>query len=221
MKDQSQTAPRFIPNDLIGQIENKQKIHAQGETKYDDLIISSISFAYEFVQNLRQSQSELKRFLTHPFWEGKNHEKADKQLPRLAMRFIVGAETTGGRLYEKARSYARVVEYYLSQDLSPANMQADLRETSLEEIYEKIKSGKPGAGNTSEQAPPRPGRRLTSTDGDQKITEQSDDTSNTDDSLDDIEDSDRDADPFSDNVSGADTTDKNADSSSYLFGTQH
>ena len=155
MKDQTLITPKLIRNDLISQLENRQAVHKQAEEKYGDTVCRSISFAYNFVHAVRQDNSELNRFLEHDFWADKKLTKDAKHLPRQVMRFILGAESTSGALYEKARNYAQVVEYYLSLRLSPANMEADLSKTTLEEIYKKIKQNKQSATSSTLQAPPR------------------------------------------------------------------
>lgn len=166
MTNQTRAASQAIRNDLIGQVERRQAIHTQSQQKYADVVYSSICFAFDFVNVLQHSQPDLERFLKHDFWSGKKHLTVEKQLPRLVLRFIVGANTAKGALYEKARAYAQVVEYYLSLEFSTADMQEDLKTITLEGAYERIKQRKQVSSSSNTQVPPRRGRYVAHPDDD-------------------------------------------------------
>ena len=82
-------------------------------------LYQSIAFLVLFVATLAKTPAHEHAFRTHKFWNGSQRVINSKRLPLLAVRFVLGAKSAEGALYEQARSYAKVVEFFRENQADP------------------------------------------------------------------------------------------------------
>ena len=125
---------RSVEDTPIDAIRECRSLYRKAERTHNQRLYETLAVAAAFVIKLRNSPENRAAFLKLEFFDDLRGTPSDDDLPRLVLRYLLGAAKPKGALYEQARSHAQVVQHFLDQDIPPQELLGRLSEASVHSI---------------------------------------------------------------------------------------
>ncbi len=122
-------------------LEDCRESYARSAGAHTEKLYESIGFMTAFVHHLNSDERSLSEFRDHRFWASNARATSSKHLSIMAVRFLLGAGEAKGALYEQARSYAKLVEFFLSEKTEPSAIPEVLRRKTIYGLLDQLAKG--------------------------------------------------------------------------------
>ena len=122
-------------------LEDCKESYARSAGAHTKKLYESIGFMTAFVRHLNSDERSMKEFREHRFWASNTRATSSKHLSIMAVRFLLGAGEAKGALYEQARSYAKLVEFFLSEKTEPSAIPDVLSGKTIYGLLDQLAKG--------------------------------------------------------------------------------
>ncbi|GJD41930.1 hypothetical protein [Methylobacterium bullatum] len=102
-------------------------------------VYETVGFLSAYVADVRNSNVLEDELYNHECWTSYGYKPKRGEVTRTAVRFVLCNYRTHTPLYEKARVYSKVIDYYLAKNMTPADIVVQLREEKLAGVLENLK----------------------------------------------------------------------------------
>lgn len=127
-------------------LEDCQKQYGKVEDFHANATHELIGFLCAYGAAIKDSPQLTNELLMHKSWPKRKPKEDDVTLA--ATRFAMNAWETKTEVYERARIYSKVIDYYLSIDVDPADVPDRLAVTKIAGVLKELAANKKGTTPT-------------------------------------------------------------------------